>query len=69
MLDSLTESIVMSTKASDWKAQADKCIKDFNHIEKLDVMPEVIEVAEAHLLVSYPASILYHSKNLNTDVE
>ena len=69
MLDSLTESIVMSTKASDWKAQADKCIKDFNHIEKLDVMPEVIEVAEAHLLVSYPTSILYHSKNLNTDVE
>ena len=69
MLDSLTESIVMSTKASDWKAQADKCIKDFDCIEKLDVMPEVLEVAEAHVLVSYPASILYHSKNLNTDVE
>ena len=65
MVDSLTESIVISTEASLWKEKADKCIKDFNHIEKLDVMPEVLDIAEAHTLVSYPAAILYHSKKID----
>jgi hypothetical protein len=65
MVDSLTESIVMSTEASLWEKAADNCIKDFNNIEELDVMPEVLDIAEAHTLVSYPAAILYHSKKID----
>jgi len=67
MVDSLAESVVMSTESSEWKTKVDECIKDFNCIEKLDVMTEVLEVAEAHTLVSYPAAILYHSKKIDKD--
>lgn len=64
MLDSLCESIVMSTEASTWEKTADACINDFNHIERLDVMQEVLDMGEEHSLVSYPAAILYHSKKI-----
>jgi len=64
MLDTLSESIVMSTEAAKWEKAADACINDFNNIERLEVMPEVLEMGEAHSLVSYPAAILYHSKKI-----
>lgn len=65
MIQSLSESVVMSTEQKDWKKTINACIKDFNKIEKLDVMPGVLEVAEEHSLVSLPAAILYHSKKIN----
>jgi uncharacterized membrane protein len=67
MLDSLSESIVMSTEEGEWKKTAASCIKDFNNIEKLDVMPAVLEISEEHELVSYPAAILYHSKKIKPE--
>jgi hypothetical protein len=67
MLDMLSESIVMSTEASEWKKTADACIKDFDNIEKLEVMTEVLEMSEEHELVSYPAAILYHSKKIKPE--
>lgn len=62
MLESLSESIVMSSNMESWKSTASECISDFNNIENLDIMPEVLEIGEEHKIVSYPAAILYHSK-------
>ena len=62
MIESLSESIVMSSNMDCWKSKASECIKDFNNIEDLNIMPEVLEVGEEHKIVSYPAAILYHSK-------
>ena len=62
MLSSLSESIVMSKNIDQWESSAEACIKDFNNIESLDVMPEILELGEEHKVVSYPAAILYHSK-------
>lgn len=62
MIESLSESIVMSSNMDCWKSKASECIKDFNNIEHLNIMPEVLEVGEEHKIVSYPAAILYHSK-------
>ena len=62
MIESLSESIVMSSNMDCWKSTASECIKDFNNIEDLDIMPEVLEIGEEHKIVSYPAAILYHSK-------
>ena len=64
MLDSLSESIVMATEQKDWEKTADACINDFNHIERLEVMHDILEIGEAHTLVSYPAALLYHSKKI-----
>lgn len=62
MIESLSESVVMSSDMDYWKTTASKCIKDFNNIEDLGIMPEVLEIGEEHKIVSYPAAILYHSK-------
>lgn len=62
MIESLSESIVMSSNMDSWKSTASECIKDFNNIEDLNIMPEVLEIGEEHKIVSYPAAILYHSK-------
>jgi hypothetical protein len=65
MLDDLTQSVVMSKQIENWESTIEACIKDFNNIESLDVMNNVLEVGEKHELVSYPAAILYHSKKIN----
>lgn len=66
MLSSLSESIVMSRNIDQWESSAEACIKDFNKIESLDVMPEILELGEQHKIVSYPAAILYHSQKNKT---
>lgn len=65
MLSTLTESVVLAKEQSDWKETVSSCIKDFNNIEKLDVMQEVLDISEAHEIISYPAALLYHSKKIN----
>jgi hypothetical protein len=64
MLESLSESVVMSREIDEWEATTEACIKDFNNIESLEVMPEVLEISEKHEVVAYPAAILYHSKKI-----
>ena len=65
MVSNLTESVVMSKDIEEWKNTSEACIKDFNNIESLEVMPDVLEISQEHELVSYPAAILYHSKKIN----
>ena len=55
----------MSKDIEEWKNTSEACIKDFNNIESLEVMPDVLEISQEHELVSYPAAILYHSKKIN----
>ena len=38
------------------------CIKDYEKIEKLSPLNEVLEISAKHELDSYPAAILWHSK-------
>ena len=64
MLESLSESVVMSKDIEEWEATTESCIKDFNNIEDLEVMDEILEVSEKHEIVAYPAAILYHSKKI-----
>lgn len=64
MLDQLSESIVMASEIKEWKSNAKKCIKDFNLIEKLDVINEILDISDQHELVSFPAAILYHSTKI-----
>jgi hypothetical protein len=65
MITHLSQSVVMSTDINDWENQAKACIEDFNNIESLDVMSDILDMGEKHELTSYPAAILYHSKKIN----
>lgn len=59
----LCESVVCAKEKKQWKRTVLSCVKDVNKIEKLDIMPEILNIAAEHELTDYPSAILYHSKN------
>ena len=63
MISKLCESIVCATDKENWTESLISCVNDFNEIEKLGAMENVLAVSEAHQLEIYPSAILYHSKN------
>ena len=60
-LDKLCESIVCSKGKESWVETLESCVKDFNKIERLDTLKEVLDISNTHNLEAYPAAILYHS--------
>ena len=65
MLGNLIESVVVSTGKDKWVETIEDCIQDFDKIEQLGTIPEITDISLQHELVSYPAAILYHSKNIS----
>ena len=68
MLDSMCEAIVCSTDIEKWTQKAISCVSNLEEIEKLEVLPEILEISAKHELDNYSAAILYHS-NENTQEE
>jgi hypothetical protein len=62
LLESLVESVIVSTEKTCWNDTLKECVKDFNKIEKLNTLPDILNISAEHEVVSYPAAILYHSK-------
>tara|TARA_Y100000592_G_C5481587_1_gene325909 strand:+ start:7931 stop:10045 length:2115 start_codon:yes stop_codon:yes gene_type:complete len=62
LLDELCKTIVISTPKKDWESKASSCIKDFSAIEGLGPMPEVLEASQEHQLEIYPAALVYHAQ-------
>ena len=62
LLSNLVESVIVSTEKPEWNNKLKECIEDFNKIETLDTLPEILNISVDHEVVSYPAAILYHSK-------
>ena len=69
LVEKLCENIVTSHERSDWNSAADACIEDMENIASLSVLPGISEIAAEHELGFYPASLLYHSKNIPDDKE
>ena len=61
MIANLCESIVCSESKESWSETMESCVKDFNEIEKLQTLTEVLTISSDHKLDLYPAAILYHS--------
>ncbi len=61
MVSNLCESIVCSHNKEYWGETLESCVKDFNEIENLDTLKEVLDISSQHTLETYPAAILYHS--------
>jgi len=59
----LCTSIVLSKEKNMWKRTATSCLKNFENIEKLSFISDIVEISEDHQLETYPAALLYHSKN------
>jgi hypothetical protein len=67
LLDELCKTVVMSSEKKEWEGQVSECIKDFGLIEKLSVMPEVLETAHEHDMELYPSAIYHHSQKEKGD--
>jgi len=61
MVGSLCESIVCASEKENWSENLISCVNDFNSIEKLGTMEDVLNLSEAHSLQIYPSAILHHS--------
>ena len=61
MLNNLCESIVCAQDKEYWGQTLESCVKDFNEIENLNTLKEVLDISAQHTLDTYPAAILYHS--------
>ena len=61
MVTKLCESIVCASKREEWNQTLEACIDNFELIEELNVMNEVLSVSNKHNLEVYPSAILYHS--------
>jgi hypothetical protein len=69
MSHDLAESVIISKEKDQWESEVSACVSDFNKIEQLEVMPEILDISQQHEIVSYPAALLYHSKKINTEKE
>ena len=61
MASHLCESIVCSQPKEYWGETLESCVKDFNEIENLETLSEVLDISVEHTLETYPSAILYHS--------
>jgi hypothetical protein len=61
MIANLCESIVCAENKESWSETMESCVKDFNKIEQLQTLTEVLDISNDHKLELYPAAILYHS--------
>lgn len=67
MVSKLCESIVCASHKENWTESLVSCVNDFNEIEKLGAMEDILNISESHKLEIYPSAILYHSKNYETN--
>ncbi len=63
LVSELCKSIVLGKEKNAWTRTINSCIKDYNKIEKISIIPKIVEISEEHQLETYPAALLYHSKN------
>tara|TARA_R110002110_G_scaffold287259_1_gene501568 strand:- start:2061 stop:4034 length:1974 start_codon:yes stop_codon:yes gene_type:complete len=61
MASHLCESIVCSQPKEYWGETLESCVKDFNEIENLETLSEILDISVEHTLETYPSAILYHS--------
>jgi hypothetical protein len=66
MVNKLCETVVVSSHLESWDEIASSCVKDFENIASLSILPEVLEaVADFDIDDDYSAALLYHSQKIN----
>lgn len=63
MLDKLCEAVVCSASVENWNEQLISCVNNFENIESLGIMDDILNISAEHQLDNYSSAILYHSKS------
>lgn len=61
---SLCRSIVESNEIKDWEDVFVSCSKAEENIDRLNIKPEILEIASGYEIPTYEAAMVYHSKTL-----
>lgn len=65
LVNTLVESVILSSPTKQWVETVEACVKDINKIEKLNIIPEILDLSEEHGLEQYPSALLYHSDKIS----
>ena len=63
ILDKLCEAVICSTDIEKWNEEIISCVNNFENIESLGIMDDILNISNEHQLDSYSSAILYHSKS------
>jgi hypothetical protein len=63
MLDKLCEAVICSTEPENWNEELISCVNNFDNIEKLGVIDNILNISDEHQLDVYSSAILYHSQS------
>jgi hypothetical protein len=63
MLDKLCEAVICSASLENWNEQLISCVNNFENIESLGIMDDILNISSEHQLDTYSSAILYHSKS------
>lgn len=63
LLEELCKTVVISCEKSDWEKQVKSCVADFNHIENLSPLPEILNISSDYEIELYPSALYYHSND------
>lgn len=64
LVTNITESIIVGAKSDNWKEFATNFATDLNALAKLNVLPEINELAAEHNIPTYAAALLFHSSQI-----
>ena len=67
LLDELCKSVILSSEKSLWEDGVRDCIENFEKIETLSTLPEILETARENDMELYPSALYYHSKKCEDD--
>jgi hypothetical protein len=65
LAEGITEAIILGSEGVNWNEKANAVINDPSFLDKLNVLPEIQNMAAEHELDTYAAGLLYHSTKLS----
>lgn len=62
LLEELCKTVIISSEKENWEQEIKSCISDFNNIEKLSPLKEILDVSNENEMELYPSALYYHSR-------
>ena len=62
LLDELCKTVVISCEKDQWKKNIEACIDNFENIEKLSPLREILDASHENQMELYPSALYYHSQ-------
>ena len=62
LLEELCKTVIISSEKENWEAEIKSCVADYNNIEKLSPLKEILDVSNENEMELYPSALYYHSQ-------